>query len=124
MEGEVLEPRLPLKAKKQQRSNLMDQIVKILTSEHIFLILGLILVAILIFSILKQVLKLIYFSVILILLYGGYLYYTGQKIPQTREELLQHGSEQLDRINKASKDFQEKMKKQKQQEKLQNELSG
>ena len=88
----------------------MDQIIKIITSNNALMILGLFLVAILLFAIIKQVLKLIYLMVILVLLYGGYLFYTGQKIPKTQNELMKHGIEQLDKINKSRKKFQEDIK--------------
>ncbi len=84
----------------------MDQIIKIVTSENALLILGLFLVAILLFAIMKQVLKLIYLVVILVMIYGGYLFYSGQKIPQTKDELLKHGFEQFDKIQESRKKFQ------------------
>ncbi len=89
----------------------MEGIIKVLTSNNILMILGLFLVAILIFSVIKQLLKLVYLAAILLVIYVGYLYYTGQKIPTTKDEVIKHSYEQFNKIEKSRKEIMEDVKK-------------
>lgn len=66
----------------------MRPIVSLLLSHPLLLIIFAILFFILIVAILKKVFKLIMFLLILFILYAGYLYFTGQKIPTTKEAII------------------------------------
>lgn len=65
----------------------MKPILSLLLSHPLLLIIFAILFFILIVAILKKVFKLILFLLILFILYAGYLYFTGQKIPTTKEAI-------------------------------------
>jgi hypothetical protein len=53
---------------------------------------------VLVFAFIKRLISLIAITVCLLLLYAGYLYYTGQRIPVTRDDILKHGQEQVEKI--------------------------
>ncbi|MBC8358623.1 MAG: hypothetical protein ISS41_11535 [Candidatus Aminicenantes bacterium] len=76
----------------------MESIISSLTSSPIFIIILAILVIIIVIAIIKRLLKLLIPVFILVVLYVGYLYFTGQKIPTTKEEILQHGKETIEKI--------------------------
>jgi hypothetical protein len=57
--------------------------------------------------------KLLIPLLILIGLYAGYLYITGQKIPTTKEDIIKHGKEKIEVIkDKGEKILKDNVKKQ------------
>lgn len=76
----------------------MESIINTLTSNSIFIVILVILAIVLIFSIIKRVFKLLVPILIIIGLYAGYLYMTGQKIPTTTDDIIDHSKKQIEKI--------------------------
>jgi ABC-type bacteriocin/lantibiotic exporter with double-glycine peptidase domain len=76
----------------------MDNLIDLLTSNVFYLIIAILIAIMVLITILKKLFKLFLVSVLVLVLYAGYLAYSGQKIPLTTEEILQHGSEQINRL--------------------------
>ncbi|MEA3296133.1 MAG: hypothetical protein U9Q27_03290 [Patescibacteria group bacterium] len=90
----------------------MESIINTLSSNPVFLIIFVILVIIIIFSIVKRLFKLLIPLIILVGLYAGYLYNTGQNIPTTKEDIIKHGKEKIEVIkDKGEKILKDKVKK-------------
>jgi FtsH-binding integral membrane protein len=62
------------------------------------MVLSIIIVIMIAVALLRQVFSLFVIAVLVLALYAGYLAYTGQKIPTSSEEILKHGSEQLQKL--------------------------
>ncbi|HDP81181.1 MAG TPA: hypothetical protein ENN21_10115 [Spirochaetes bacterium] len=56
---------------------------------------GLLVAGFLIYQIVKSFITLAAVVVTVLLLYAGYLYFTGQRVPFTREEIEKHGEEKI-----------------------------
>ncbi len=90
----------------------MESIINTLSSNPVFLIILVILVIVIIFSIVKRLFKLLIPLIILIGVYAGYLYVTGQKIPTTKEDIIKHGKEKIKVIkDEGEKILKDKVKK-------------
>jgi len=86
----------------------MDQYINIVLSNPLYLAVAIIVGALLVFAILKRLARMLVTILIIIILYIGYLAYTGQEIPGTKEQIIRHGTEQLDRIKTDSRGALEK----------------
>ncbi len=75
----------------------MEEILKTITSNNLYLAAAVILGVIIIISLVKKMIKMIILSLIVISAYLGYLYYTGQKIPKTREETVKHITDKVEK---------------------------
>jgi ABC-type bacteriocin/lantibiotic exporter with double-glycine peptidase domain len=73
----------------------MENIIKAVTSSNLYLSVAIILGAFILYSIVKKVIKMALISLVIIIIYVTYLFYTGEKIPQTREEVVDHVSEKI-----------------------------
>ena len=82
----------------------MEELLKTITSNTLYLAIAVILGVVIIICIIKKMLKLLILSVIVIAVYIGYLHYTGQKVPGTREETVKHLKEKLDKGKELLKD--------------------
>ena len=89
----------------------MESIIQALSSNPIFLIIFVIIIIVIIFSIVKKLFKLLIPLLILIGLYAGYLYFTGQEIPTTKENILKHGKNKIEEVKKESNKLKEKIEK-------------
>ncbi len=54
--------------------------------------------AILLFAFIKRLISLIAITLCMLIMYAGYLYFSGQRIPLTKKEILVHGIEQMNKI--------------------------
>jgi hypothetical protein len=57
---------------------------------------------ILLYKLTKSLLNIIAFMIAIALAYGGYLYISGQKVPCTKEAIIQHAREKVDVLNSES----------------------
>ncbi|MDD3052102.1 MAG: hypothetical protein PHR06_13280 [Candidatus Cloacimonetes bacterium] len=74
----------------------MDKIMETILSNPFYIIITAILLLLLVGAIFKRLIKLAVFILVLVLIYFGYLYFTGQKIPlepQEVRETIQRGVE-------------------------------
>lgn len=62
----------------------------------------LLLAVLIVLSIIKQFFKLVILLILLAVLYAGYLYLTGQKIPVNSNQFLQQGNRQIEMLKKGS----------------------
>ncbi|MDP7025911.1 MAG: hypothetical protein QGI16_03155 [Candidatus Marinimicrobia bacterium] len=82
----------------------MDSLIQQLTDNPILLAVALILVAVVVYALMKRLIKLALFLLVLLAVYFGYLYMTGQDFP----EGVQKGQEMLEDVkDKASEFFNE-----------------
>ena len=82
----------------------MDNLIQQLTDNPILLAVALILVAVVVYALMKRLIKLALFLLVLLAVYFGYLYMTGQDFP----EGVQKGQEMLEDVkDKASEFFNE-----------------
>ncbi len=84
----------------------------------LLMIAGLLVVGFIIFQIVKSVLTLAAIMITIVLLYAGYLYYTGQKLPSNRREIIKHGEEKLKPFKEKGDEVINKYLKEKAVEKL------
>jgi len=102
----------------------MENIIETLLTNKIFIIIVILLTALVVYSLLKRLLKLIIFILIALILYVGYMTYTGQKLPGTSEELIKEGSEKIEELQKGGKVIIDSIKKLKKANDVINETGG
>lgn len=81
-------------------NNLIHNILNAITTDKIILIIliaGAILLAI---AIIKELFKIALFILLAAFIYAGFLAYSGQKIPSSKDEAIRHGNAQADWIKK------------------------
>ena len=74
----------------------MEELIKTITSNTLYLAVAVILGVVIVLAVIKRMMKLIVLAVIVLACYVGYLHFTGQKVPKTREETVKHISEKLE----------------------------
>tara|TARA_B100001750_G_scaffold238829_1_gene245960 strand:+ start:770 stop:1078 length:309 start_codon:yes stop_codon:yes gene_type:complete len=67
--------------------NLINDIVATLYADPIYLVIAVILSGLLIFSFLKKLIKVAIYVLALVILYIGYLYFTGESIEEAKESI-------------------------------------
>ncbi len=78
----------------------MESIINAITSNKILLIIIILLISLLVYSILKQLVKIIVITIIALGLYLGYMNYKGDKMGSNIQEHLNNGEKQLLQIQK------------------------
>ncbi len=76
----------------------MESIITALTSNKILLIIAVIVSILIVMSVVKKLVKVALFFLALLVLYAAYLVYTGQKVPKTRQEAIQHVNVKIDEM--------------------------
>ena len=71
----------------------MEKLIELITSNTLYLTIAIIIGVMIAISLVKKMIKMIILSFIVLVIYVGYLSYTGQKIPKTREETVKHVKE-------------------------------
>ena len=79
----------------------MDSLIQQLTDNPILLAVALILVAVVVYALMKRLIKLALFLLVLLAVYFGYLYMTGQDFP----EGVQKGQEMLEDVKDKASEF-------------------
>jgi hypothetical protein len=72
------------------------------TFNTILAIAAVLVTALLLFAFIKRLISLIAISVCLLFLYAGYLYFSGQRIPTTKSEMINHGIQQIHKLKEQS----------------------
>ena len=85
----------------------MESIVETFTSSPIFLVGGAVLAIVLVFFILKKLVKMAIILVVLGIGFVAYLYFTGENPVEFIEENIKTGKDKLGEIDKATKDLRE-----------------
>jgi multisubunit Na+/H+ antiporter MnhC subunit len=86
----------------------MENIIKAVTSNNLYLAAAIILGVFVLYSLVKKVIKMALISMAIIIIYIAYLSYTGEKIPKTREEVVDHVSEKIREGSRKGKELLEK----------------
>ena len=76
----------------------INNIITTLYSDPIYLIIGVILSALLLYSLLKKLVKFVMYLLAIIVLYLAYLYYSGEEIPKNVDELINQGKETIEKV--------------------------
>ena len=93
---------------------LEDSINNILTalySDPVYLLIAIILSALILYSLVKKLVKLMLYLLAILIMYIGYLYFTGQELPKNVNDIIQKGTDiieqgtgiiegQLDKVSK------------------------
>ena len=74
---------------------MQNSIVELITTNIWTFVIAIILCLSIVLFIVKRLFKLAIFAAVILLVYMGYLFFTGQKVPTTVDEMREHGSEQL-----------------------------
>lgn len=78
----------------------LEAVIRAVTSNRILLVIVILLASLLIYSVLKRLVKIIIIVLIALLLYLGYLNYTGNDMDRTLQNYLKRGDEQVKEIIK------------------------
>ena len=89
----------------------MEKLIELITSNTLYLTIAIIIGVMIAISLVKKMIKMIILSFIVLVIYVGYLSYTGQKIPKTREETVKHVKEKIQTGQKLINNEVKKIKK-------------
>lgn len=81
----------------------MEKIINDMLADKTVLILVLLVLSLVIYFILKRLVKLIIIAIIMLALFTGYMYYRGEKIPQPVVQIIEEGKKTKDSINRIGK---------------------
>jgi hypothetical protein len=76
----------------------MENLITALTSNKPILVIAVIISIIIVMSVVKKLVKVAVVLLALLVLYAAYLVYTGQNVPKTRQEALQHVNTKIDEV--------------------------
>jgi len=78
----------------------MDTIINSVTSNRILLVISILLASLIIYSILKRLVKIIVILIIALILYLGYVNYRGEKVDDTIQHYLNKWGKELNDLQK------------------------
>jgi Ca2+/Na+ antiporter len=78
----------------------MESIINALISNKLLLAVAVIVSILIILSALKKLVKIAVVLFAMLILYIGYLVYTGQNVPKTKDEIIEYGEKKIDTIKK------------------------
>jgi xanthine/uracil permease len=73
----------------------MEQIITFLTANRLILAALVVISILIILSVAKKLIKVAVVLLAVVVLYAAYLVYTGQKVPRTKQEVIEHGEKKL-----------------------------
>ena len=76
----------------------MEELLKNLLSDKAVVIFVLLVLSLIIYFVLKRLVKLIILAIIMLSLFMGYMYYKGEKIPQPVLEIIEEGKKTKDSL--------------------------
>lgn len=79
----------------------MEQIISFLTANKLVLAAAVVISICIILSVVKKLVKVAVVLLAVIVLYAAYLVYSGQKVPGTRQEVIEHGEQKLLELQKS-----------------------
>ena len=89
----------------------MDNIIEHIVSNPVYLAISVILGILMVYGIVKKIIKLVIFTGIVLILYVVYLNYTGQDVPATTEELKKSVTENVEKVKETAREvMDEKVK--------------
>jgi len=90
----------------------INNIINALYSDPVYLVIAIILSALILYSLVKKLVKLMLYLVAILIIYIGYLYFTGQELPKNINEIIDQGSKiGSEIIDKSTVIIEEKIEK-------------
>ena len=90
----------------------INNIINALYSDPVYLVIAIILSALILYSLVKKLVKLMLYLVAILIIYLGYLYFTGQELPKNINEIIDQGSKiGSEIIDKSTVIIEEKIEK-------------
>ena len=93
----------------------MIDLYDLIINDPVYVTLAVILAITIVFSVVKKLFKFAAILIAICVLYIGYLYYTGEEIPKTADDLIENVSEKtegaVDGLREKSEDLKKKVKK-------------
>ena len=71
----------------------INNIIAALNSDPIYLVIAIILSALILYSLVKKLAKLMLYLVAIFIIYLGYLYFTGQDLPENVNDIIEKGTD-------------------------------
>ena len=89
------------------------EIYNIIVSNPIYIAVSALLIVLLIYSVIKKFVKILFVTLFCVLIYIGFLYYTGdekvvQDLNKVRDQVIDNSKEALEVLDKASEEFKSK----------------
>jgi len=78
----------------------MTELITSLLSNNIMVIIGILLASLLVYSILKRLLKIIIFFLIMLTVYTAYMVYSGEEVPGSTQKYIEDSGEKIDSLKK------------------------
>jgi len=79
----------------------MENLINTITSNPIYMVIAVIIVVAVAISIVKKLFKALILAIAVLIIYLGYMSYTGQKIPTSTDDIIKHGTKQIEKMKKA-----------------------
>lgn len=79
----------------------MEDLITNITSNPVYLLIAVIIIIAVTISIVKKLLKAVVMAIAVLIIYLGYMSFTGEKVPTTKDEFFKHGTKQIEKIKKA-----------------------
>ena len=76
----------------------INNIITALYSDPIYLVIAVILSALILYSLIKKLVKLVLYLIAIFVIYLGYLYFTGQDLPTDVNDILDKGRETIENV--------------------------
>ena len=76
----------------------INNIISALYSDPIYLVIAIILSALILYSLIKKLVKLVLYLVAIFVIYLGYLYFTGQDLPSDMNDVLDKSIETIESV--------------------------
>ena len=93
----------------------MIDLYNVIINDPVYIMIAVILAIAVVFSVVKKLFKLIAILIAICVLYIGYLYYTGEEIPKTSDDLIENVSDKaadaVENLLDKSEDLKKKAKK-------------
>ena len=87
----------------------INNIINALYSDPVYLVIAIILSALILYSLVKKLVKLMLYLIAILIIYLGYLYFTGQELPKNINEIIDQGSGALEGVTTIIEDQIEKV---------------
>ncbi|MBN1497901.1 MAG: hypothetical protein JXA07_14095 [Spirochaetes bacterium] len=78
----------------------MESIITALTANKALLLVAVFFSILILFSVIKKLVKAAIVLLAVMILYGAYLVYTGQRVPKTKDEAIEHVTKKFDAMKK------------------------
>ena len=80
----------------------MEEFIDTLFSNPVYMSIAVVIAILLVYSIIKKIIKWIFLFGILLIIYAIYLNYTGQEVPKNMDELKESVSESVDKVKESA----------------------